>query len=93
MSDFERAHCRIYGKVQGVFFRANTREQARSRGLTGWVKNLTDGSVEAVIEGPRDEVEEVVDWARSGPPRARVDDLNVEWDAATGEFDEFVVQR
>jgi acylphosphatase len=94
MSDFERAHCRIYGKVQGVFFRANTRKQARRRGLTGWVKNLADGSVEAVIEGPRGEVEEVVEWARGGgPERARVDDIDVEWSDGTGEFDDFTVER
>ena len=93
MSDIERAHCRIYGKVQGVFFRANTRKQARRRGLTGWVRNLSDGSVEAVIEGPRGEVEEVVEWARSGPPKARVDDMEVDWGEATGDFDDFVVRR
>ena len=93
MGDQARAHLRIYGRVQGVFFRDSTRKEARRRGLTGWVKNLRDGSVEAVIEGPRGDVEEVVEWAQTGPPRANVNDLNAEWREATGEFDEFVVRR
>ena len=93
MSDQSRAHLRIYGRVQGVFFRASTREQAQKRGLSGWVENLRDGSVEAVIEGPRQEVEEVVDWAEEGPPRANVEDLQVDWEEATGEFREFEVRR
>ena len=93
MSDQSRAHLRIYGRVQGVFFRASTREQAQKRGLSGWVENLRDGSVEAVIEGPRQEVEEVVDWAEEGPPRANVEDLQVDWEEATGAIREFEVRR
>ena len=93
MSEQARAHLRIFGRVQGVFFRANTRKQSRRRGLTGWVENLEDGSVEAIIEGPRDKVEEVVDWAHEGPPRANVEDLDVEWEEPTGEFGEFEVRR
>ena len=93
MSEQARAHLRIYGRVQGVFFRANTRKQSQRRGLAGWVKNLADGSVEAIIEGPREQVEEVVEWAREGPPRANVEDLNVDWEEPTGEFDGFEVRR
>lgn len=94
MSDEQtRAHLRIYGKVQGVFFRANTRDRCRERGLTGWVENLRDGSVEAIVEGPPEAVEEVAEWARSGPPRARVEELNVDWEEPTGEFDRFVIRR
>lgn len=93
MSDDVRAHLRIYGRVQGVFFRANTRKQARKRGLGGWVKNLDDGSVEAIIEGPEDDVREVVDWAREGPPRANVEDLEVDWEDFEGAFEDFEVRR
>jgi len=93
MSDDVRAHLRIYGRVQGVFFRANTRKQARKRGLGGWVKNLDDGSVEAIIEGPEDDVREVVDWTREGPPRANVEDLEVDWEDYEGAFGDFEVRR
>lgn len=93
MSDEARAHLRIYGRVQGVTFRASTRRESRERGVTGWVQNLRDGSVEAVIEGPRDDVEEVVDWAHDGPPRANVENIDVEWKEPTGEFSDFRVRR
>lgn len=88
-----RAELRIHGKVQGVFFRANTRDQSRHRDLTGWVKNLPDGTVRAVIEGPRAEVQEVVDWAHEGPSAARVEEVEVEWTESTGEFDSFEIRR
>lgn len=88
-----RAHLRIYGKVQGVFFRANTREQAQERGVTGWVENKADGTVEAVFEGPEDAVQEVVDWAETGPPRANVDRLEADWGTGEREFSEFSIRR
>lgn len=93
MSDDVRVHLRIYGRVQGVFFRANTRKQARKRGLGGWVKNLDDGSVEAIIEGPEDDVREVVNWTREGPPRANVEDIEVDWEDFEGAFEDFEVRR
>jgi acylphosphatase len=61
--------------VQGVFFRYETRERARGRGLGGWVRNLPDGRVEAVFEGPADAVEAMVEWCRSGPRGASVTDV------------------
>ncbi|MDI6711664.1 MAG: acylphosphatase [Anaerosomatales bacterium] len=70
-----RVHVWVSGIVQGVFYRASTAEAARSAGLDGWVRNLPDGRVEAVLEGPRDSVERVVAWMRSGPPRAVVESL------------------
>lgn len=91
--DVSRAHLRISGKVQGVFFRANTREQAQQRGVTGWVENKADGTVEAVLEGPEDAVQEVVDWAKTGPPRASVDDVKDEWEEAHREFSDFSIRR
>ncbi|MFB6152940.1 MAG: acylphosphatase, partial [Halodesulfurarchaeum sp.] len=72
-------------KVQGVFFRANTREQAQERGIDGWVRNLADGRVEAVFEGPEADVEEMVEWCHEGSPAARVEDVEVEYEDPTGE--------
>jgi len=62
-------------------------------GVVGWVRNLFDGRVEAVIEGPRDAVERVIQWARSGPPAATVEDVMVEWEKPSGEFHAFEVRR
>jgi acylphosphatase len=69
---------RITGRVQGVWFRAWTVEQARRRGLAGWVRNRTDGSVEALFAGPREKVEEMIADCRNGPPGARVDRVDRE---------------
>jgi acylphosphatase len=65
----------VTGQVQGVFYRDSCRREARSRGLAGWVRNLPDGSVEAVFEGAPDAVEAMVAWARVGPPQATVSEL------------------
>ncbi len=89
----KRAQIRIAGKVQGVFFRASTREQARARGLAGWVKNMPDGTVEAVLEGPAEDVEEVVEWAHEGPRAARVDTIDVDWLEPQGDVQTFEVRR
>ena len=62
----KRAHVRVQGSVQGVFFRVETRDRARSLGVSGWVRNQQDGAVEAVFEGPEDRVESMVEWCRSG---------------------------
>lgn len=67
----------VRGEVQGVFFRDSTRREASSRGVSGWVRNRGDGAVEAVFEGPGPAVEELVDWCRAGPPRAKVRDVEV----------------
>jgi len=64
--------------VHGVFFRASMAEQAASRGVSGWVRNMTDGSVQAFLEGEDEKVMRVVEWAKHGPPRARVDSVKVE---------------
>jgi len=73
--------------VQGVGFRYQARSRARSLGLSGFVRNLPDGSVEAAFEGRDDVVESMVDWCRRGPRGARVDDLEVSWEQPTGEHD------
>jgi len=80
-----RALVIVSGRVQGVYFRASTRDMARARSLAGWVRNLPDGDVEAVFEGPRDGVEAAVAWCRHGPPGARVDHCDVIWAEPTGD--------
>ncbi|MBC7338593.1 MAG: acylphosphatase [Firmicutes bacterium] len=83
--DLVRAHVYISGHVQGVFFRATTREQADRLGVAGWVRNLPDGRVEAVLEGPRPAVHACLQWCHHGPPGARVTGVEVEWEAPRGE--------
>ena len=75
----------ISGRVQGVFFRAETAERARGLDLAGSVRNRPDGSVEACFEGPSDEVDDMVEWCRRGPPLARVDHVEIEELTPTGE--------
>ena len=70
-------HFKVTGIVQGVFFRANTVEQAERLGLTGWVKNCEDGSVEAQAEGSDDTLDELEQWMQTGPPGAQVEDVKV----------------
>ena len=79
-----RAHVFVTGTVQGVFYRANTRDAARGRGVDGWVRNLDDGRVEAVFEGPREAVEGMVAWCHDGSPAADVTDVSVEYDDPEG---------
>lgn len=68
----------VTGRVQGVFFRASTRDRARDAGVVGWVRNRSDGAVEAHLEGPADAVEQVQSWMRHGPSGASVDDVHTE---------------
>ena len=68
----------VSGRVQGVFFRATCADEARRRGLGGWVRNVADGRVEAVFEGPGPEVEAMIEWCRRGPGGARVDAVETE---------------
>ncbi len=79
--------------MQGVWYRASTRKKATGLQLTGWVRNCPDGSVEALAEGPRDAVEQLVTWCRSGPPAARVDALEEDWSDAEGDLAPFDVRR
>ena len=90
--DERRAHVYVSGKVQGVYYRANTRDEALERGVAGWVRNLEDGRVEAVFEGPADEVEAMVEWCHEGSPRARVDDVSIEYGDPDG-LDGFSIRR
>jgi acylphosphatase len=74
----------ISGRVQGVFFRESFRRQADERGMAGWVRNLSDGRVEAVLEGPPDQAETLVEWARHGPRQASVDQVSVQTEPPEG---------
>jgi acylphosphatase len=80
-----RVHVQARGRVQGVFFRGEARARAESLGIAGWIRNAEDGSVEAVFEGERDQVESMVDWCRRGPAGARVEELDVEPEEPDGE--------
>ena len=80
---------RIEGRVQGVFFRQSTCDIARRLGLTGWVRNCPDGSVEAVFEGEENAVEEAIVWCRQGPPAAQVITVTPRWLASSGEYPDF----
>ncbi len=87
-----RVHLIISGLVQGVFYRASTRDTAMRLGLKGWVRNLPDGSVEAVFEGPVEKLKQAIQWCHQGPPGARVTKIDEKWDDHTGEFDGFDVR-
>jgi acylphosphatase len=79
----------IRGRVQGVYFRAAAQREARRLGITGWVKNRADGSIELCAEGDEDAIRELSSWANHGPSAARVDTVDVRWRGYTGEFAEF----
>ena len=87
-----RAHVIIYGKVQGVFFRAEAKKRADQAGVFGWAKNLKDGNVEAVFEGEEEAVEELVDFCRRGPKNATVSNIDLNYEKYCGEFRFFRVE-
>jgi acylphosphatase len=86
-----RAHIYVTGKVQGVFFRQNTKRQAQNCGVSGWVSNLPDGRVEAVFEGEDAAVKEVVDYCRHGPSFAKVENVEVAFENYKAEFSDFKI--
>lgn len=84
-----RAHVLISGRVQGVFYRSFTEDVAHSLGLKGWVKNCSNGKVEAVFEGKKEDIEKAISLCYKGPPAARVSNIDVQWEDFKGEFDIF----
>ncbi len=86
----KRWHIWVSGQVQGVFYRASTAEIAKQLGLTGWVRNLPDGRVEIVAEGSAQGLKKLLAWCHQGPPAAQVTSVEVQEEAATGEFERFV---
>jgi acylphosphatase len=85
----KRVQVIVRGRVTGVFFRAAAQREAKRLGITGWVKNRPDGSVEIVAEAEEDAIKEMISWSHHGPSAARVDDVEVRWRGYTGEFSDF----
>ena len=86
-----RAHVFVTGKVQGVYYRQKTMETAKSHGVTGWVRNLPDGRVEAVLEGDESGVKSVIEWCKMGPPKAQVENVDTKFETYSGKFSEFTI--
>ncbi len=82
----------VSGRVQGVFFRVATAEQARTLGVTGYARNRADGTVEIVAEGQRGALEVLAAWASHGPRSARVDEIVIEWSDSHGDFANFTIR-
>ncbi len=81
---------KIYGRVQGVFFRDFVQRKAKELNLSGWVENVSDGTVQVVAEGEEKDLEELIEWCRAGGPEyARVDKVNIEWLEPSGQFNDF----
>ncbi len=87
-----RVRLLVEGRVQGVWFRESTRRMATSLGVNGWVRNLPDGRVEAVAEGPEEQVNKLIEWCHKGPPAAKVTAVHVEPESWQGEFDSFEIK-
>lgn len=88
-----RVHVFVSGKVQGVFFRSSTKNTAEELGITGWVRNLPDGRVEAVFEGEKDSIDKMIEWCSKGPAYSQVADVEVMPEEYSGEFKGFMVRR
>ena len=88
----ERAHVYVSGRVQGVFFRDAACQKAQELGLNGWVRNLPDGRVEALFEGPSEGVRQAVEWCKSGTPEAGVEKVDADFEAARGDLESFEVR-
>ena len=91
MANKARARAVINGRVQGVFFRLETKQAAQRYRVFGWVKNQMDGTVAAVFEGPKENVDSVLEWCKQGPPHANVEHVKIEWEDYKGEFDRFEI--
>jgi acylphosphatase len=91
MDEEKRIEIKVLGMVQGVFFRATTRDKARKLGLKGTVRNMRDGSVEIIAEGTEDSLNRLISFAKQGPPSAKVYDTQVKWEQAKGDLSYFKV--
>lgn len=85
----KQLHLKIFGRVQGVFFRAQACEKARELGLTGWVRNTSDGAVSAVAQGEEAALQEFLAWCKKGPPRAKVAKIKIKWEEPVEKFQNF----
>ena len=87
----QRIRIFVTGKVQGVFFRQTLKVMAKKNDVFGWVKNLKDGRVEAILEGDEEKVNRLIEWSHGGPANARVEDVEIRNEKFTGEFSKFDV--
>lgn len=83
---------KIYGRVQMVFFRDSTRRFAKKLGLVGWVKNEDDGTVKVIAEGEEEDLKKLIDWCYNGSVLAKVDKIDIDWQEATGQFNQFEIK-
>jgi len=88
----KRVHVVISGRVQGVWFRANTKDKAEQLGLHGWVRNTLDGKVEALFEGEEIALKEMIEWCHHGPPLAEVQDVKIEWKEPKNDIEGFSIR-
>jgi len=88
----KQINLKIYGKVQGVFFRDSSRAEAKELNLSGWAKNKTDGTVEMVAEGEDKNLKKFIEWCKYGPDHAEVEKVDVEWLEPTSQFSDFIVK-
>jgi acylphosphatase len=88
-----RAHIFVFGKVQGVFFRENTRKKAAEFELSGFVKNLPNGKVEAVFEGEQEKIEKIIQWIKKGPEAAQIENIEIDWQDYKEEFKNFEIRH
>ena len=86
-----RVHVIISGKVQGVFFRAETLKAATYYNITGWVQNKKDGTVEAVFEGKEQDIVLILEWCKTGSPHSKVKNIDINWDTYQGKFSDFKI--
>lgn len=87
----KRLHLKIYGRVQGVYFRSSAQDEAFALGLSGWAKNMPDGTVETVVEGGEEQLREYLEWCKIGPSAARVDKVEESWQEPSGELKGFSI--
>ena len=87
-----RAHIIVKGKVQGVYFRQNAQNICNKQGVTGWVLNVDDGSVEAILEGDKNSVDDAISWFKVGPPNAYVEKIELSYDTYSGQFRDFKIR-
>jgi acylphosphatase len=91
MADIKRIHVIVEGRVQGVFFRAYTKDEAVRLGLSGWVRNRPDGSVEALVEGKKSDVEKMVQWFHQGSPHSYVEKVHIAEETPVGDSGSFEI--
>lgn len=87
-----RVHIFVSGKVQGVFFRENTRKKAAEFRLSGFVRNLQNGKVEAVFEGEKEKIKKIIQWIKKGSETAQIENIEIDWQNYKGEFEDFEIR-